>query len=49
MIIEDGEGMCQCQDCARNDVDPKDASRSSMDYKVPEGEIKPKAFAMLAW
>ena len=39
MIVEDGEGMCQCQDCARNDVKfQKDASRSSMDYKVPEGE-----------
>jgi hypothetical protein len=43
MIVEDGEGMCQCPDCSRDDVDPKDATRSTMEWKTAEGENRSKS------
>lgn len=44
VIVEDGSGWCQCENCRRNDPDPNEALRPdfSMQYKTPEGENKSK-------
>lgn len=44
VIVEDGSGWCQCENCRRTDPDPEEALRPdiSMQYKTPQGENKSK-------
>ena len=41
VIVEDGEGMCQCLNCAKDDVDPT-YGYAFRGYKYPEAENKNK-------
>jgi hypothetical protein len=43
VIVEDGSGMCQCDNCLRGDVNRTDAFRADFDYKFPEAENKSKS------
>jgi hypothetical protein len=44
VIVEDGTGWCQCENCRRTDPDPQEALRpdNSWEYKTPGGESRGK-------
>ena len=51
VIVEDGVGMCQCQNCVRGDVDPTGAFRPrASNFKSPDAENRSKGirYARLA-
>jgi len=43
LIVEDGLGMCQCAECVKGDLDPKDAFKIYKGHKYADAENKSKA------